>query len=124
MVKRVSSVEVFFTDMVRIVSSMQDVDNQLTYKEQLFLINCLMFHYEGNDLNDFSRLTKYQINKGFSKDPNDVSVYKNKLGTKKWAITGRNLFTLPPHFLRYSKDTENFEFSINLKLTNEQNNNK
>lgn len=116
MVKRVMDIEEFFTDMVRVVSAMQDIDNQLTYKEQLFLINCLMFHYEGNNLDNFVELTKYQILKGFTKETNDVSVYKNKLGTKKWAITGRNLFTLPDALLKYSKTSENIEFSVNLKL--------
>lgn len=117
MIKRSQAPDSFFWNLTSVISSLQNVDNQLTYKEQTFLVNCLMFIYEGNELEDFFRLTKYQIAKGFTRDSGDVSVYKNKLGTKKWAITGRNVFTLPDNFMECVeglKNNKNFEFVLKL----------
>lgn len=118
MVKTSSSVESYLWDMVSVVSSMQEEHNKLTHKEQQFLVNCLTALYSGVDINDFKSLYRWQTEKGFSKDVTDVSVYKNKLGTKRWAVTGRDVFTFNKFFLWHIEALKNggSEFSFVLKV--------
>lgn len=86
----------YFYKCISLHSSLTSSDYQLTYKEIMFLVECCMYNYEGNDLKDIDALGNLFIDKKFFKRKSDVSIYKYKLGVKRWAKTGRGEFVLPP----------------------------
>lgn len=93
---QVATAREYFFKCISIHSSLMPPDFQLTYKEIMFLVECCMYNYEGNDLTDIDALGDLFTERRFFKRKADVSIYKYKLGVKRWAKTGRKEFTLPP----------------------------
>ncbi len=105
----------FFTLCVNLLSSIvSDEDNKLTYKEKMFLIECCMYNYEGNDLSKSSSLSDHMKHIGFFTRKSDTSIYKYKLSLKKWAITGRKEFTLPGVLAKREGDKLGLNINISL----------
>lgn len=94
----------YFYKCISIHSSLMPSDFQLTYKETMFLVECCVYNYEGNDLTDIQALGELFLKKKFFKRKEDVSIYKYKLGVKRWAKTGRKEFILPPMLAKKEGD--------------------
>lgn len=107
------NLEDFFVKYLSMLSIMVDEDKRLTYKEVCFLAKCAVYNFEGNDLNDFEKLSAYFLNNKIFKRKNDVSLYKYKLSLKKWVISNSKEFVLPG--LLSSRNAKDFkaEFKLN-----------
>lgn len=108
----------FFYKYISIQSVLMPEDYRLTYKEIMFLVECCVYHYEGNDLSNSKQLTKHLLDIKFFSRKSDVSLYKYKIGSKKWAKTGSKQFELPGILGKRKGDILNFNFS--LELINEE----
>lgn len=105
----------FFKLCVNVLSSiLPDEDNKLTYKEKMFLIECCMYNYRNNDLSNTSELSDHMKEIGFFSRKTDTSIYKYKLSLKKWAITGRDQFTLPGVLAKKEGDKLSLDIKISL----------
>ena len=91
---KIESAKDFFNKYISVASSIVSEDYRLTWKEIEFLVECCIYNYEGNDLNNLDELSIHMLSIGFFTRKTDISMYKCKLGIKKWAITGRNIFKL------------------------------
>jgi len=108
----VENVRDYFYKCVSLHSSLSHSQYRLTYKEIMFLVECCMYNYEGNDLTDIDALGKLFLDKKFFKRKSDVSIYKYKLGVKRWAKTGRREFKLPPLLDKKEGDTLSATISL------------
>ncbi len=110
----VSTAREFFERYIAMQSSVMPEEYKLTYKEQRFLCECCVYNYEGNDLMYKARLVKHMLDIKLFKNHADTSLYKYKLGCKKWAKTGVNDFELPG-VLGYRKG-QKLEYNFKLSL--------
>lgn len=110
----VSNPRDFFHMYISVMSSLVADDYRLTWKEIDFLSECCMYNYLGKDLTDMKALTQHMLDIEFFTRPADVNTYKCKIGTKKWASTGRNKFTLPSNL--DFKEGEPLVYKLEIKL--------
>lgn len=87
----------FFNKYISVMSALVPEEYRLTWKEIEFLTECCIYQYEGHDLSDIKALTDHLLDMNFFTRKADVSTYKCKIGTKKWAVTGRDQFILPKY---------------------------
>lgn len=92
---KTKSIRDFYYKYVSIQSSLMANEYRLTHKEIVFLVECCVYNFDGNDLSDTYKLIDYMTNKKIFNRRSDVSLYKYKIGSKKWAKTGNNIFILP-----------------------------
>lgn len=109
---KTKSAKDFFYKYISVTSALMPEAYRLTYKEILFLVECCIYHYEGNDLGNSKALTKHLLDIKFFNRKTDVSLYKYKIGSKKWAKTGSKQFELPGILGSKKGDKLDFNFSL------------
>lgn len=109
---KVDSPQDYFTKYISIISALSPDDLKLTPKEVMFLTECCLYNYKGNNLRDTKQLSEHLNSIKFFTRPTDTNVYKYNIGFKKWAITGRGQFELPEGL----NVKEGDELTFNLKL--------
>lgn len=114
---KIYSVKDYFFNYISVVSVFQPEEFKLTYKEILFLTECCIFNYEGNDLSNYKNLVKHFLNIKFFKKASDISIYKYKLSVKKWIKSDRDNFILPNSLNKHKGDV----LKYNLELFYEEN---
>lgn len=132
---KIRNIYTYFETFIRLKSSIRPKDEQLTHTEQMFLIYCCVYNYNGGDLNDYDKLYE-NVSKdlAFISRRNDLSGYKLKMSVKKWAKSGRNVFQLIDslnsvnegfRYKRVSKGkeyyTDTLDFNIYVELENDRN---
>lgn len=115
---KTTSVKDFFYKYISVTSALMPEAYKLTYKEIQFLVECCIYNYEGNDLSDSKKLTKHLLDIKFFSRKTDVSLYKYKIGSKKWARTGSKQFELPG--VLGSKKGDDLVFNFNLQFEDER----
>lgn len=91
----------YFIALISVASAMlpeHKSEDKLTDKEIKFLALCCEYEHNGNDLSRFIPLSKYIINKGFCTSARHVSYYKTKLGSKRWIVSGVDVFEISKLF--------------------------
>ncbi len=87
-------IEVFIDIYLQMLNSFVEDEYKLTYKERQFLVQCVIYQYNGGQLSDFYDFQDYMMGKKFCSKPNHVSMYKHKLSVKKWVKTSKYKFLL------------------------------
>ena len=109
---KVESTRDFFYKQISITSVLMPEDCKLTNIEILFLVECCMYHYNGNDLSDFKGLSDHFLGIRFFKTKERVSLYKYKLSAKKWVKSKKGEFLLPNSLSKTKKDNLYFKFEL------------
>jgi hypothetical protein len=91
----------YFIALISVASAMlpeNKSEDKLTDKEIKFLALCCEYAHNGNDLSRFIPLSKHIIKKGFCTTARHVSYYKTKLGSKRWIVSGVDVFEISALF--------------------------
>lgn len=108
----------FFTKYLKINSALMPEEFRLRSRELDFLVECCVFNFNGGNVSDIKALKQYMTDIKFFSDDHHVSIYKNKIGIKKWAITGVGTFKLPG--LLGTRDPEKLKFNLLLEFKHER----
>lgn len=108
----VTSAKDFFYKYISMTSSVMPEDYKLTHTETMYLVECCMFHYMGGDLSNMKELSKHMLDINFFARDTDVSLYKYKISTKKWAKTGRGVFQLPGVLTKRKGEKLEYNFTL------------
>lgn len=109
---KVGSVKDFFHKHVSMTSAIMPEKYKLTHTETMYLVECCMYHYNGGDLSNMKKLSEHMLDIKFFTREKDVSLYKYKISTKKWAKTGRNVFELPEWLSKKKGDKLEYTFYL------------
>jgi hypothetical protein len=110
-----SSIPDFFSKLIGVQSALRPDDAQLTPTEIKFLAECCYLYHEGYNLSEFKVLYRHFVTeRKMFKRKTDVSLYKNKLASKKWIRGGANIFELPVGLTKMVKDGNSFKFDLGI----------